>query len=288
MATTNCNCNPDVNNNSTETSSMEAFIKAKQQREDQIDYMFVQRIIQELTQSCALNLPIPASAIPPLIVQAAQFFWANDDRAVEERWYCLPNREFNKCGPNAVAKLPKQIISVFGVYKTTNSFMYDALGDFSLERMIINNSALAAGAGGTLSDVYGTGTGYTLTDVTAALYEVQTYKALFEVPLTFNYNEFSGELVIMGALGDSDLILQTWQRCKIQDLYNDYYFFRYCVCLGLRAMGTIMGTFEFKLPGGVTINASQFADRANEEMGTIAEWLKNNQAASYFFNSNSI
>ena len=166
--------------------------------------------------------------------------------------------------------------------------MYDALGDFSLERMIINNSALAAGAGGTLSDVYGTGTGYTLTDVTAALYEVQTYKALFEVPLTFNYNEFSNELVIMGALGSSDLILQTWQRCKIQNLYNDYYFFRYCVCLGLRAMGTIMGTFEFKLPGGVTINASQFADRANEEMTSIAEWLKNNQAASYFFNTNSI
>ena len=53
-------------------------------------------------------------------------------------------------------------------------------------------------------------------------------------------------------------------------------------------MGTIMGTFEFKLPGGVTINASQFADRANEEMGTIAEWLKNNQAASYFFNSNFV
>ena len=69
---------------------------------------------------------------------------------------------------------------------------------------------------------------------------------------------------------------------------SDYYFFRYCVCLGLRAMGTIMGTFEFKLPGGVTINASQFADRANEEMTSIAEWLKNNQAASYFFNTNSI
>ena len=149
---TNCNCNPDVNKNPQQTNSMEDFIKAKQNREDQIDYMFVQRIIQELTQSCALNLPIPASAIPPLIVQAAQFFWANDDRAVEERWYCLPNREFNKCGPNAVAKLPKQIISVFGCYKTNNSFMYDALGDFSLERMIINNSALAAGAGGTLSD----------------------------------------------------------------------------------------------------------------------------------------
>jgi hypothetical protein len=267
---------------------MEQYIRAQQQREDQMDYMFIQRIIQELTQSCALNLPIPASAIPPLILQAAQFFWANDDRAVEERWYCLPNREFNKCGPNALAKLPDQIISVFGVYKTTDSYNYGVMGDFSLERMILNNSALAGGVGGTLKDTFGLGTGYTLTDVTAALYEVQTYKTLFDSPLTYNYNEFSKELVVLGSLGSSDLILQTWQRCKIQDLYNDYYFFRYCVCLGMRAMGTIMGTFEFKLPGGVTINASQFADRANEEMSTIYEWLQRNHSADYFFNTNTI
>ena len=97
-----CTCTPE--NNGID-QSMEQYIRAKQQREDQLDYQFVQRIIQELTQSCALNLPIPASAIPPLILQTAQFFWANDDRAVEERWYCLPNSEFNKCGPNALAKL---------------------------------------------------------------------------------------------------------------------------------------------------------------------------------------
>lgn len=280
-----CTCTSEVSSN---TQSMEQYIRAQQQREDQMDYMFIQRIIQELTQSCALNLPIPASAIPPLILQAAQFFWANDDRAVEERWYCLPNREFNKCGPNALAKLPDQIISVFGVYKTTDSYNYGVMGDFSLERMILNNSALAGGVGGTLKDTFGSGTGYTLTDVTAALYEVQTYKTLFDSPLTYNYNEFSKELVVLGSLGSSDLILQTWQRCKIQDLYNDYYFFRYCVCLGMRAMGTIMGTFEFKLPGGVTINASQFADRANEEMSTIYEWLQRNHSADYFFNTNTI
>ena len=34
-----------------------------------LDYNFIQRIVQELTQSCALPLPIPASAIPPLILQ---------------------------------------------------------------------------------------------------------------------------------------------------------------------------------------------------------------------------
>ena len=222
----NCNCNLEEQTNQV-TSSMEDYIKQKQNIEDQTDYRFIQRIIQELTQSCALNIPIPASAIPPLIIQAAQFFWQNDDRAVEERWYCLPNSEFRKFGPNQLAKLPSQIISVFGCYKATNNFNYAVMGDFSLERMILNNSALAAGAGGSLGDVFGSGTGYNLTDVTAALYEVETFKAMFNTPLTYNYNEFSNELIILGALDYSDLILQTWQRCKIQDLYKDYYFFRY-------------------------------------------------------------
>ena len=280
-----CTCTPE--NNGID-QSMEQYIRAKQQREDQLDYQFVQRIIQELTQSCALNLPIPASAIPPLILQAAQFFWANDDRAVEERWYCLPNSEFNRCGPNKTAKLPDQIISVFGVYKSTDQYSYGVMGDFSLERMLLNSSALASSSGASMSNVYGAAGGYNLMDVTAALYEVNTFKAMFDSPLTFNYNEFSKELIVLGDLGVSSLVLQTWQRCKIQDLYNDYYFFRYCVCLGMRSMGQIMGMFEFKLPGGVTINSQMLADRASEEMQTIYEWLIGNHSADYFFNTNTI
>lgn len=268
--------------------SMEEFLKAKNKMEDQIDYNFIQRIIQELTQSCALNLPIPASAIPPLILQAAQYFWDNDDNSVEERWYCLPNSEFMRCGANMLAKLPPQIISVNGAYKTTDSFNYGVMGDFSLERMILNNSALAGGVGGSLSDVFGSGTGYNLTDVTAALYEVSTYKAMFDTPLTFNYNPYSNELVILGALGTSDLMLNTYQRLKLQDLYKSYYFFRYCVCLGLRSMATILGTFEFKLPGGVTLNYSIWRDMANEEIQKIDEWIQKNHAADYFTMTNTI
>ena len=275
----------NMNNTSVDKSSMEEFLKAKAKIEDQADYMFIQRIIQELTQSCALPLPIPAAAIPPLILQAAQHFWENDDLSVEERYFCLPNSEFKKCGANNIAKLPQQVVSVFGVYKTTDNWSYGALGDFSLERMIMNQSALASGIGGQLTDVFGSGTGYNLTDVTAALYEVSTYKSMFDVPLTFNYNQYSNDLIILGALGSADLMIQCFVRCKIQDLYKNYNFFRYCVCLGMRSMATIMGTFEFKLPGGVTINVSQFADRANEEMQQIDEWINKNHSADYFFNT---
>lgn len=268
--------------------TMEQYLQQKQQYEDQVDYQFIQRIIQELTQSCALNVPIPAAAIPPLILQAAQYFWDNDDQAIEERWFCLPNNQINKCGPNNVVKLPPQILSVFGVYKTTGEFNYGVMGDFSLERMILNNSAIASGTGGSLSDVFGSGAGYNLTDVTAALYEVATFKAVFESPLTYNYNQYSNDLVIMGALGNSDLILQVFKRLKIQDLYKSYYFFRYCVCLGLRSMATIMGTFEFKLPGGVVLNYQTWRDMADQEIQSIDEWINKNHSADYFFNTNTI
>lgn len=280
-------CN-NIQQNTQQSMTAEEYAKYKANLEDQIDYQFIQRIIQELTQSCALSLPIPAAAIPPLINQAAQYFWQNCDQACEERFYCLRNSEFNKCGPNKIVKLPPQILSVFGVYKVTDSFNYGIMGDFSLERMILNNSALAAGAGGTLSDVFGSGTGYNLTDVTAALYEVQTYKAMFDTPVTFNYNEFSNDLIILGAMGSSDLILSVWKRLKLQDLYKNYYFFRYCVCLGLRSMATIMGTFEFKLPGGVTINYSVWRDQAEQEMDKIHEWIVGLHSPDYFINSNTI
>ncbi len=280
-----CGCN---NKNQQKQLSAEEYIKLKNNAEDQLDYQFTQRLIQELTQSCALPIPIPASAIPPLIIQAAQYFWENCDQAVEERWYCLPNSEIMKCGPNKLVKLPPQILSVFGVYKTTNTFNYGVMGDFSMERMLLNNSALASGVGGSIADVFGSGTGYNLQDITAALYEVATYKAVFDTPLTYNYNAYSNDLVLLGALGSSDLILNVYVRCRLQDLYKNYYFFRFCVCLGKRSMATILGTFDFKLPGGVTLNYNAFRDQADTEMQEINEWIRNNHSADYFFNTNTI
>jgi len=281
----NINIEQTENNSS---QSMEEYLRLKQQQEDQVDYQFIQRIIQELTQSCALPLPIPAAAIPPLIIQAAQWFWQNDDRMLNERFYLIKNKDLMFCNGARLGKLPQQVLSVFGCYKVHPNYYYGAMGDFSLERLVINNTILASGAGGSLTDTYGNGSGYNLTDMMAGLYEIQTFKAMFDVPLTYHYNDFSNELAILGDLGPSDVVIQTYTRCKIQDMYKDYYFFRLCVCFGLRSMATIMGAFTFKLPGGSEINYQRFSDMANEEIQKIEEWVYKQHSADYFFNSNTV
>ena len=51
-------CVQNANNSSPvqKEISMEEYNKRKQKIEDQVDYQFIQRIIQELTQTCAPGL----------------------------------------------------------------------------------------------------------------------------------------------------------------------------------------------------------------------------------------
>lgn len=256
------------------------------QVEDEIDYNFIQRVQAEVTQSCALPFALPAERIPEYILQAAQYFWQNDDHSSEERYYIVPNSEICKGNKlNKIVQLPQQILGVHGVYKMQQNLRYGAMGDFSIERMMMSSYSMFGGAG-TVGGGMGVGmstTGYSLPDVIVSMYEVSTFNQMLNAPLSFNFNQFSSKLVLLGDLGYSDILISCMVRCRIQDLYNNYYFFRMVVCLCKRALSTIYGMFEFKLPGGVSINYSSLSDQADSELDEIKEWIQNNRACDYFF-----
>ena len=257
--------------------------------QDEIDYQFILRVQNEVTQSCALPFALPAERIPEYILQAAQYFWQNCDFAVEERNYFVKNSDICKANKlNKIVQLPQQIVGVHGVYKVQSQLKYGAMGDFSIERMMLSSYSMFGGVGTVGSGMSMSGTGYNLSDVVVSMYEVDTFNQLLNAPLTYNYNAFSGKLVLLGDLGSSDLLLATMQRCKIQDLYNNLYFFRYVVCLCKRALSTIYGMFEFNLPGGISINYSSLSDQANDEIGEIKEWIENNRVVDYFFMPNTL
>ena len=257
--------------------------------QDEIDYQFITRVQQEVTQSCALPFALPAERIPEYILQAAQYFWQNCDFSVEERHYYIKNSDICKCNVlNKIVQLPPQILGVHGVFKVQSGLKYGAMGDFSIERMMMSSYSMFGGAGTVGSGMSMQGTGYNLSDVIVSMYEVNTFNQAFQAPLTYNYNQFSNKLVLLGDLGYSDLLIATMQRCRIQDLYNNYYFFRYVVCLCKRALSTIYGMFEFNLPGGISINYSTLSDQADSEIDKIDEWIQNNRACDYFFMPNTL
>jgi hypothetical protein len=259
------------------------------QFEDEIDHQFMIRVQNEVTQSCALPFAVPIERIPEFIIQSAQYFWQNCDLCAEERYYMIKNADICKGNKlNKIAQLPQQILGVHGVFKLQSNLKYGAMGDFSIERMMMSSYSMFGGAG-TVGGGFGiNGLGYNLSDVITSMYEVDTFNQTLNAPLSYNYNQYSSKLVLLGDLGYSDLLIACMVRCRIQDLYNNYYFFRHVVALCKRALNTIYGTFEFKLPGGVTLNYSNFNDAAEKDLDEIKEWIENNRAADYFFMPNSL
>ncbi len=258
--------------------------------EDEIDVAFMQRVINEVSDTCVLPNPIKLDKIPDYIIQAAQWFWVNDDAAVEQRYYFIKNEEFCKHNTfNKIITLPPQIMSVQGVFKTNNT-RYGALGDFSVERMMMSSYSMFGGVG-SIHSGFGSGggmTGYNLMDLTTSMYEVDTFQQQLNPTLSYNYNTNSKKLIIIGDLGKSSVVIDCWKRVPIQSLYENYYFFRMCVCFVQRALSKIYGTYTFKYPGGVEINLDVYKDAAETELEEIKEWVNNQHAADYFFQPNTI
>jgi len=258
--------------------------------QDAVDFQFIQRVQKEVTQSCALPFALPIDRIPEFIIQAAEWFWLNSDWCSEERMYVIKNSEFCKGGINKIVTLPHKIIGVHGVYRVQSQMRYGAMGDFSLERMMMSSYANFGGVGSVGGGLMGNPgmVGYSLTDVVTSLYEVDTFNQTLNSSLTYDYNIFSHQLVILGDLKWQDVLINCYVRCKIQDLYNNYYFFRFVVCLAKQALSSIYGRFEFKLPGGIQINYSSLAEEGKDEMEKIEEWVQNHNGVAYFFQPNTL
>ena len=258
--------------------------------EDEIDFQFIQRVQSEVTQSCALPFALPADRITANIVNAARLFWQNSDLACEERYYLIKNSDICRGNVfNKIVQLPEQIIGVHGCYRIDNGLRYGVMGDFSLERMMLSTYSMFGGVGTVGGGfVNGTTQGYTLPDVVMSMYEVDTFNQTLNPTLTYNFNQFSHKLVLLGDLGYGDVLICCSVRCRIQDLYNDYYFFRAVVAMCKKNLSTVYGMYEFKLPGGVTINYDKLNEQADNELDDIKEYFENNRAVDYFFMPNTL
>lgn len=263
--------------------------------EDEVDMMFMQSVIAMVTQSCVLPSPIPLERIPAIILDAAGYFWENDDSAVEERFYFIPYPELCKGNTfNKIVQLPVQIMSVCGCYRSSET-MYGNLGDFSIERMMMSSYAtfgglgsIGGGMGAGVGGVFNGISGFKLSDVVVGMYEIDQFKQTLYPTLSYNFNEYSKKLVILGDAKGSNIVINAWKRVRLQDLYNSHMFFRYCVCSVKAALAQIYGTFTFKYPGGVEINVDTYSGPAQEELTEIKEWITNNHSADFFFQPNVV
>jgi hypothetical protein len=244
---------------------------------------FIAEIQQELSVACALPFTVPKKEIIRIIELSAKWMYKNYEEAAEERYYLIPSYNFTigdfKCDRTLI--LPKCILSVHGVNKVSlgqgvsNDTAFDGTNDTSVNKFFFK-------------DIFFSSSGMSNSSENLMYYIISSYwmdmaQSVSTAPISYNYNMNSNKLVILGQDPNTHIILQVYRELPLEFLMNDEIFYRYCVAKCKQQLARILGTFNFNLPGGITINYDMLKEEGSEDLQKIEEDIKNEWGSDFFF-----
>lgn len=246
---------------------------------------FIAEIQSELSVACALPFTVPKKEIERIIHYSAKWMYKNYEEAAEERYYLIPKGVFDsnafKCDRTLI--LPKCILTVHGVHPVNDGFSnntFDGTLDTSVNKFFFR-------------DVFFSDTGIANSSESLMHYVISNYwmdmvMHVSSSPISFDYNANSNKLVILGKTPVNSIVVQLYKEVPIEYLMNDELFYRYVVAQCKKQLARILGTFNFNLPGGITINYDMLRDEGSEEITKIEEEVKGEYGSDFFFMSRNI
>jgi hypothetical protein len=101
----------------------------------------------------------------------------------------------------------------------------------------------------------------------------------------FKYNRLTRQLRITGETPDNHVILETYETISDCALFEDEIFFRYVAAQIKKAIGTMIMTFGYSMPGNITLNGDMIRDDAQTELEAIEEEIKGDEGVDWFMTS---
>lgn len=277
---------------------------------------FVESIQNEISVNGAIPFTIPAESIAQITKNAKTMFYKSYEDASEELFIAIPESEIRKRsfqrgihtmdspGDNKVTAkfkkgegdnpntghtrgtytLPEGVISVVGVYELNafsgesgwnSGLLGKSAGDVSLNRMVyqsVYDRTMAVSADNTMYYI-----------CTEAFLDIS--RQIFQNMISFKYNRLTNNLRFLGELPKSDVILDVLVRVPDCDLYNDDLFRRYVIADCKIQLRRLLGSYNYNMPGNITINVDSIADDGKTEKEQVIQELKDMSGAWYILTS---
>ena len=260
----------------------------------------IQEINDELTVACQIPFTVPKKELARIIERAKKYFYKIYEYSVEEMYLGLPGSTFNKQSfkqgldteedplnkknldnSRGIVMMPKTVYAVNAVYEIggfsgedggfgSNSFSFGDV-DFSIDKFIY-------------SDVYGAGIGSeNLMYYVINSKFIDNSRQVLQAQIGYNYNRLTRKFRFTGKLPDNAVIFQVFTTIPDCNLYEDEAFIRYCIAKAKIQLSRILGTFNFNLPGNITINYDLVMNEGTEELAAVVEEIKGDEGVDYFF-----
>lgn len=260
----------------------------------------IKEINEDLTIGCQLPFTVPKKELARIVHRAKDYFYKIYEDSVEEMYIALPASAWGKpgfkggvsdaadtlsksnvTGIRGVVPMPTTVYSVTNVFEISGFSGEDGGGggnlfsagdkDFSIGKFIYSDS-YGAGLGSENLMAYVINSSFM--DVTRQILLPQ---------ISYSYNRLTKKFRFQGELPKHACIFQIYNTIPDCALFQDEIFIRYCIAKAKMQLSRILGTFQFNLPGNITINYDMLASEGKEELDSIIEEIKGDEGVDYFY-----
>ena len=237
---------------------------------------FIQEVIDEVTVSGMIPVPVNPKEIQRNIRTACKWMWDNYQNAVETHYYVIKLAEFQTSDfrSNNMRKIlmPECVHSIYGCKEITGmGRMGNIDKDFAEDRLIASEIFISAAH----SD------GLVMRTAQSMYYDLT--KAFQLDNIAFQFNNNTNALTILGRDPRHDVLITAYNKIPPESLTNDYYFQRYVTCLSKLSVARMIGYVDLKLAGNHQINVDQIRSEATEELNEIKEKINSENSPDWFF-----
>jgi len=260
----------------------------------------VKEINDELTIACQIPFTVPKKALVRMINRAKDYFYKIYEDSVEEMYIALPGGTFAKDSfrkgidsssenlsnaniesSRGIVTMPDRVLSVNNVFEI-GGFQGEDGGfgsrsfsagdpDFAIDKFIYSNTF---GAGiGSENLMY-----YVINEKF-----IDNARQILQQQISYSYNRLTHKFRFQGELPKRAVVFQIYAKIPDCALYSDEVFIRYCIAQAKVQLARIMGTFNYNLPGNITINYDMIMSEGKEELEAIVQEIKDDEGTDFFF-----
>ncbi len=231
-------------------------------------------INDEITFSGAMPYGLPEKEVKRIILNDSRYFWDNWRHAVESRYLLLPlelfqNSTFKKFRQ---IQLPDCVQFVVDFKEAKGGSIFATIDrDFAEQKFIGSEIFLTPFIGESI--MYRT-VMFSFLDLT---------KAMMLDTIAYDYNKNSKLLGVIGRTPKTNAVIRVFKKLDQDKLFEDEMFQRYVRAHAKVRLSHMLQTFNYNLPGGVTVNYQNIVSTAEKEMEAVNQMMKGENTPDWMY-----
>jgi hypothetical protein len=238
------------------------------------EHELITDINNEITFSGALPYSLPEKEIKRIILNDSRFFWDNWRHAVESKYLLLPLELFDtpQFKKHRQIQLPDCVQFVVDFKEAKGGSIFATIDrDFAEQKFIGSEIYLTPFIGESI--MYRTVI-FSFLDLT---------KGLMIDTIAYDYNKNTKMLGVLGRTPKTNAVLRVYKKLDQDKLFEDELFQRYVRAHAKVRLAHMLQTFNYTLPGDVTVNYANIVTTAEKEMDAVTTMMKGENTPDWMF-----